>query len=77
MPTALPMAKRIEIIDKWEFAAATWDRKTKTLVIYLMVLAATSIHLSRKTQVGALIVKEAFTKVLADTCIMLTSFYQT
>ena len=66
---ALPTTKRIELIDKKEFAKATLDEESKTFVIHIAVLEALvesaemTIHLAQAAQIAALWQDEAPTKV--------------
>lgn len=56
--TVLCITKRIKLIDMIEFVAATLDEKTKTFIVYVSALLATSIYLSIKVQIRALIAKQ-------------------
>lgn len=44
---------------------ATLNKKTKTFIVYLATLLATSINISRKAQIGALIAKKTSSKISA------------
>ena len=64
---ALPTTKRVELIDKKEFAKAALDEESETFVMHVAaleaLLAGIAIPLSRKAQISALIRDEAPTKV--------------
>lgn len=63
--TVLPKTKRVELINKKNFAAAALGKKAKTFVVYVMTLPTTSIHLSKKAYIKVLIDKQAPFKVSA------------
>ena len=64
---ALPTTKRVELIDKKEFAKAALDEESETFVVHVAALeaplAGMAIHPSRAAQILALIQDEAPTKV--------------
>ena len=64
---ALPTTKRIELIDKKEFAKAALDEESETFVVHVAALEATlagmAIYPSRAAQILALIQDKALTKV--------------
>ena len=78
---ALRTTKRIELVGKKEFMAATLDPKYKTYVVHVASLSSTllvasmlvaspgstplDVHTSRRPQISGLIAKEASTKVPA------------
>ena len=57
---ALPMTKRIELVGKKEFAAATLDPGHKIFAVHVASLSSTPLD---RPQISGLIVKEAPTKV--------------
>ena len=67
---ALPTTKRVELIDKKEFAKAALDEESETFVLHIAaleaLLAGMAIHLSRTAQILALIQDKAPTKVLPE-----------
>ena len=64
---ALPTTKRVELIDKKEFAKAALDEESETFVVHVAALeaplAGMAIHPSRAAQISALIQDEAPTEV--------------
>ena len=64
---ALPTTKRVELIDKKEFAKAALDEKSETFVVHVAALEAPlaemAIHPSQAAQILALIQDKAPTKV--------------
>ena len=69
---ALPTTKRIELINKKEFAKATLDKESETFVIHIAILEASPVlpdmtmHHSRAAQIAALKQDEALSKVLSE-----------
>ena len=56
---ALPTTKRVELIDKKEFAKAALDENSETFVVYVASLSLVpGIHLDRKTQIASLLTKK-------------------
>ena len=56
---ALQTTKRVELINKKEFAKAALDEKSETFVVHVTALNLTPrIHLDRATQIASLLVKE-------------------
>ena len=56
---ALPSTKRVELIDKKEFAKAVLDENSKTFVIHVTSLSLVSgIHLDREAQIAFLLIEE-------------------
>ena len=56
---ALPTTKRVELIDKKEFAKAAFDKNSETFVIYVVSLnLALRIHLNRAAQIFSLLTEE-------------------
>ncbi len=51
---ALPTTSRVELIDKREFAKVALDENSKTFVVHVTTLEATTIHPSRAAQIAAL-----------------------
>lgn len=50
----MPTTKRVELIDKHQFARAALDKAFKTLVIYVVAVEVSSritIHLSQAAQI--------------------------
>ena len=69
---ALPTTRRVELVGKKEFEAATLDPEHKSYVVYIGSVSSDAspsslldVHPSRRPQVSGLIAKEAPTKVLA------------
>ena len=62
---ALPTIKRVELINKKEFAIAVLDENSKTFVVHVASLSSTALNVypSRRPQISGLIAKEAPTKV--------------
>ena len=54
---ALPTTKRVELIDKKEFAKTVLDEKSEIFVVHVValeaLLAGMAIHLSQKAQISA------------------------
>ena len=67
---ALPTTKRVELINKKEFAKAALDEESETFVVHVAALeaplAGMAIHSSREAQISALIQDKAPTKVLSE-----------
>ena len=64
---ALPTTRRVELIDKKEFAAAAMDEDSETFVVHVASIIETmSIHLAREAQIAALQADKAPTKVPAE-----------
>ena len=56
---ALPTTKRVELINKKEFAKAALDKKSETFVIHVVFLnLAPGIHLDKATQIASLLTEE-------------------
>ena len=63
--------RRVELVDKKEFAAAALDPESETFVVYIASLSSDTlsnssllhVHLSYRLQISGLIAKKAFTKV--------------
>ena len=58
---ALPTTRRVEIIDKWEFAAAALNADDETFMVHIATLAEPTtmpIHPSRQAQVATLTSEE-------------------
>ena len=56
---ALPTTKRVELINKKEFAKVALDRNSETFVIYIVSLnLVPGIHLDREAQIASLLTKE-------------------
>ena len=56
---ALPSTKRVELIEKKEFAKAALDENSETFVIYVASLSLVpGIHPDRETQIASLLTKE-------------------
>lgn len=64
--TALPITKRVKLINKKKFVAAALDKKVEIFIVHMTVLLTLSIHPSRKTQIRVLIAKKAPTKLPAE-----------
>ena len=71
---AVLTTKRIELVGKKKFAAATLDLEHKTFVVYVTLLYTTflsftllNVHLSHRPQITGLIAKETLTKVTLTT----------
>ena len=68
---AVLTTKRIELVDKKEFAAAALDLEYETYVIHVASLSSTpfvaslDIHPFRRPKISGLIAEEALTKVFA------------
>ena len=62
---ALPTTKRVELINKKEFAKAALDENSETFVVHVASLSSTplDVHPSRRPQISGLIAEEAPTKV--------------
>ena len=62
---APPTTKRVELINKREFAKAALDENSKTFVVHVASLSSTplNVHPSRRPQISGLIAEEASTKV--------------
>ena len=62
---ALSTTKRVELVGKKEFAAATLDPEHETYVVHVASLSSTllDVHPSRRPQISGLIAEEASTKV--------------
>ena len=54
---ALPTIKRVELIDKKEFAKVALDENSKTFVVYVASLDL-RIHLDKEAQIASLLTKE-------------------
>ena len=55
----LPSIKRVELIDKKEFAKAALDENSKTFVVYIASLSLVlRIHLDREAQIASLLTEE-------------------
>ena len=69
---ALPITKRVELIDKKEFAKAALDEESKTFLVHVTALRAPlglakmTIHPARAAQIAALKQDEAPTKVPSE-----------
>ena len=73
---ALPTTRRVELVDKKEFAAAALDPEHETYVVYIASLSSTplasfgspplNVHPSQRPQISGLIAEEAPTKVPAE-----------
>ena len=61
---ALPTTKRVKLVGKKEFAAATLDPKYKTFIVHVASLYSTP--LDARSQISGLIAEKAFTKVSAE-----------
>ena len=62
----LPITKRVELINKKEFAAVALEENAKTFVVYVPTLSAAptmQVHLLRQAQVGLSLADEALAKV--------------
>ena len=56
---ALPTTKRVELINKKEFAKAALDEKSETFVVHVAALNLTpGIHLDRAAQIASLLAEE-------------------
>ena len=68
---ALPITKRVELINKKEFAKTVLDEESETFVVYVAALKTSpgsvgmTIHPSRAAQIAALKQDEAPIKVLS------------
>ena len=67
----LPTTRRVELVDKREFAAAALDPEHETYVVHVASLSSTSlaslnVHTFREPQISGLIAKKAPTKVPAE-----------
>ena len=64
----LPTTKRVELIDKKEFAKAALDENSETFVVHVASLNSNplDVHPSRRPQISGLIAKEAPTKVSVE-----------
>ena len=64
---ALPTIKRVELINKKEFAKTALDENSKTFVIHVTSLSSNllNVHPSRKPQISGLIAETAPTKIFA------------
>lgn len=65
-----PTIKRVELINKKEFVAATLDDNVKTFVVYVAILLAAptlamQVFSFWQAQVGLLLADKAFIKVLS------------
>ena len=65
---ALPTTKRVELINKKEFAKAALDENSETFVVHVASLISTllDVYPSRTPQISGLIAKKAPTKVLNE-----------
>ena len=81
-----PTTKHIELVEKEEFAAAAFDSKHKTFVVYIASLFATSlsftplnvdIYLLHKPQIVELITKEASTNIFNEYADFTDVFFST
>ena len=67
---ALPTTKRVELINKKEFAKAALDEESETFVVHVAAqeapLTGMAIHPSREAQISALIQDKAPTKVPSE-----------
>ena len=65
---ALPITKRIQIINKKDFVIAALDANSETFVVHVAIREREEmpVHSERQTQVGALLFDKAFTKVSAE-----------
>ena len=55
---ALPTTKRVEIIDKKEFARAALDEHVEAFVVHVTSLSTMAIHPAREAQIASLIAEE-------------------
>ena len=67
----LPTTRRVELVGKKEFAAATLNPEHETYVVYVASLSSTplaslDVHLSREPQISGLIAEKAPAKVSAE-----------
>lgn len=60
---ALSTTKRVELINKRKFAAASLDKKVETFVVYIAALLATLFHPRKEAYIRTLIIKETFIKI--------------
>ena len=62
---ALPTTQRVGLINKRKFATVAQDKNTKTLLIYVTTLLASSmlVYLFCQAQIGLLLVDKVFTEV--------------
>ena len=62
---APPTTKRVELINKKEFAKAVLNENSETFVVHVVSLSSTplDVHPSRRPQISGLIAEEASTKV--------------
>ena len=62
---ALPTIKRVELINKKEFAKAALDENSETFVVHVTSLCSTtlSVHPFRRPQISGLITEEASTRI--------------
>lgn len=63
---ALPITKKVELIDTRKFAAVALDENAETFVIYVAALETMSIHPTQKAQILLLLVDEAPIEVLSE-----------
>ena len=71
---ALPTTRRVELVGKKEFAAATLDPESETFVVHVASLSSDllpsssplNVHPSRRPQISGLIIEEAPTMVPAE-----------
>lgn len=63
---ALPITKKVDLIDKRKFAAVALDENAETFVMYVAVLETMSIHPTQKAQILLLLVDEAPIEVLSE-----------
>ena len=61
---ALPTTSWIKLIGKRKFAKAALDENSKTFIVHVSALKATTIHSSQKAQIAALQWNKALTKIL-------------
>ena len=67
----LPTTRRVELVDRKEFATAALDPEHETYVVHVAslrstLLASLNVHPSRRPQISGLIAEEAPTKVPAE-----------
>lgn len=63
----LPTTKRVELIERREFATAALDKNVETFVVHIATLSTTptmQVHPSHQAQVGLLLTDKAPVKVL-------------
>ena len=65
---ALPITKRVQIIDKKDFIIVALDADSETFVMHVAIREREemSVYFKRQAQVGALLFNKALTKVLAE-----------